>query len=217
MQVLSVNVGQARDHMNGKRVETTGIYKEPSSTPVYIGALGLHGDTVVDTENHGGVDQAVYIYGRPDYVWWEGEIGRELPAGIFGDNLTIEGLECQRFAIGDRLRVGAVLLEVTAPRIPCSTLATRLGDPEFVKKFRHAERPGLYCRVIVPGIVAVGDPVIEEPAANRAVPLVEVFRAWYERKTLDAETLRGFLAAPVGERVRQEFEGLLDKHMNQMM
>jgi MOSC domain-containing protein YiiM len=213
MHLVSVNVGKARDHLNGQRVERTGIYKMPSADPVYVGTLGLAGDDVVDTENHGGVDQAVYLYGRADYDWWEDQIGRALPGGMFGENLTIAGLACQQFKIGDRLQVGAVLLEVTAPRIPCSTFATKMDDPEWVKKFRQAERPGLYCRVIQTGAVAAGDSVTYTPYTRATVTLVEMYRAWYERKTLDEAAIRALLAAPIDVRSRREFEGLLEKRM----
>jgi len=209
MHLISVNLGKERDLKNGKRVERTGIFKEASSEPVSIGKLGLKGDAVVDVDNHGGEDQAVYVYGRPDYDWWEGQIGRELPGGMFGENLTIAGLESQTFSIGDRLRVGEVLLEVTSPRIPCSTLAAKMEDPQFVKKFRHAERPGLYCRVIETGDVKAGDPVTVEPLNDALLTVVEEFRAWYEMDTLDTATLRRFLAAPIAIRARQHYEKLL--------
>ncbi len=211
MHLISVNIGQERDLKNGKQVERTGIYKQPSDSPVYIGTLGLKGDAVVDSKHHGGEDQAVYVYGRADYDWWQDQIGRELPAGVFGDNLTVDGLESQRFSIGDRLRVGDVLLEVTAPRIPCGTLAARMGDPEFVKKFRHAERPGLYCRVIETGDVKAGDPVTHEPFKGDTITLTEMFRSWYDMNELDAATFQRFLAAPIDIRSRREFEERLEK------
>lgn len=213
MHLISVNIGKARDHMNGNRVERTGIYKEPSAAPVTIGTLGLTGDDVVDVENHGGVDQAVYVYGRADYDWWEAQTGRTFGGGMFGENLTIAGLGCQAFSIGDRLQVGAVVIEVTSPRIPCSTFATKMGDPEWVKKFRHGERPGMYCRVIQPGDAQAGDPVTYTPYTGATITLVEYYRAYYERKDLDEDTLRALLAAPIDVRGRREFESLLEKRM----
>ena len=148
MHILSINIGATRTIGNANVSGQTGIYKLPVAGPVQVTADGLADDAIVDTRNHGGPDQAVYVYGGADYAWWAAELGRELAPGTFGENLTISDLESAALAIGDRLHVSGVILEVTAPRIPCWKLAQRMGDPGFVKRFRAAERPGAYCRVI---------------------------------------------------------------------
>ena len=145
-----------------------------------VTADGLADDTIVDTRNHGGPDQAVYIYGGTDYAWWSVELGRELAPGMFGENLTISDLESAPLAIGDRLHSGGVILEVTAPRIPCWKLAQRMGDPGFVKRFRAAERPGAYCRVVRVGSIRAGEPVTLVPYAGERVTVAEIFRDYYE-------------------------------------
>ena len=99
-------------------------------------------------KHHGGPDQAVYVYLSEDYDWWSKTLGRPIAPGTFGDNITISGLTSADLAIGDRLIAGDVVIEVTTPRIPCNTLAARMGDPGFVKAYRDAGRPGAYCRVI---------------------------------------------------------------------
>lgn len=129
MKLISVNVGEKRTIRKAKASGETGIYKVPAREPVRVTRDGLAGDEISDKVNHGGPDQAVYVYGVPDYEWWSYELGREFAPGTFGENLTISGLESARFSIGDRLRVGSVVLEVTAPRIPCVTLAARMGSP----------------------------------------------------------------------------------------
>ena len=153
MKILSVNLGQERILERKDRVEKTGIFKIPASEPVWLSTLGLQNDVIISKKHHGGPDQAVYVYGMADYAWWMNELGRELLPGTFGENLTIEELESAQFNIGDTLHCGDVTLQVTAPRIPCKTFAARMDDPYWVKKFRHAERPGLYCRVIKEGFV----------------------------------------------------------------
>ena len=210
MELLSVNLGRARPIQNAKESGISGIFKEPAQGPVHIGATGPAGDAVCDTANHGGVDQAVYIYGAADYAWWSAELGRELAPGTFGENLTIADLESAQFSIGDRLYVGPVVLEVTAPRIPCATLAARMGDPAFAKRFRAAERPGLYGRVIRQGAVQAGDPVTVGRYAGQTISIVEVFRGYYIRD-LDEATIRRHLAAPIAIRVREAMEARLRK------
>lgn len=137
-------------------------------------------------------------------------LGCELPPGTFGENLTITELESGVVCIGDRWHIGSVILEVTAPRIPCVTLAARMGDPSFVRRFREAERPGLYCRVIQEGSVQIGDPVTWERYSGGTVGAIELFRDFYAPH-LDEATLRRHLAAPIGARDRNEKEAQLGK------
>lgn len=208
MQLLSVNIGKARA-VQAKSGQT-GIYKRPAEHPVQVTRNGLADDTICDTENHGGVDQAVYVYGTPDYAWWSAALGRELKPGTFGENLTVTGLESARLQLGDRLQVGEVGLEVTAPRIPCVTLAVRMGDPAFVKRFRQAERPGVYCRVLQEGHVQVGDAVTLIPYEGKTLGALEMFRDFF-RPELDEATIRRHLAAPIAVRDRVEKEARLQK------
>ena len=182
MYVLSVNLGKAQAIQGAKASGVTGIYKRPAEQHVSVTAAGLAGDTICDTENHGGVDQAVYVYGAADYDWWAADLGRELEPGTFGENLTISELETARLSIGDRLHLGSVVLEVTSPRIPCVTLARRMDDPAFLKRFRAAERPGVYCRVITAGRLRTGDPVTIEPYRGQTITALDLFRDFYEFK-----------------------------------
>src|ERR1041384_1940060 len=130
MELVSVNVGLEQAIDGGKPSGKTGIFKTPRTGPVMVGEFGLQDDTIVDTENHGGPDQAVYVFTVEDYGWWSAHIGRRLEPGTFGENLTIAGLTSATLNIGDRLRVGPVLLEVTSPRVPCVTIAARMKDPQ---------------------------------------------------------------------------------------
>ena len=216
MQLFSVNIGQERTQQNGTKVETTGIYKLPTNEAVEIKTLGIQSDFIASKKHHGGPDQAVYVYGAADYEWWSKELNRELAPGTFGENLTISELESAQFNIGDRLYIGAVILEVTAPRIPCGTFAARMEDSKFVKRFREAERPGLYCRVIMEGIVKAGDDVhVEKMDINDTISVLHVFRDYYE-KNKSEETIRKHLNAPIAIRVRVQLEEELRKHTERL-
>ena len=208
MQLLSINLGQERTFRHKHKTYVSGIYKEPVNGPVQINTLGLDGDVIKDSKHHGGVDQAVYIYGGADYDWWTIELGRELAPGTFGENLTISGLESADFQIGDRLEIGEVFLEVTAPRIPCGTLAARMGDSGFAKKFRRAERPGLYCRVIQTGQVEAAQEVTVKRYKDEPVSILDVYRDYYEPNESEAG-LQKFLAAPIDIRTRKDMEAKL--------
>ncbi len=212
MHIISVNVGTPRSQAIGSGEEITGIYKMPVEEARAITRLGLDGDFIGDDKNHGGPDQAVFIYGEGDYLWWSRTQGRTFEPGTFGENLTISGLETADLGIGDRFHVGGTILEVTAPRTPCMTLARRMGDPMFVKVYRRAERPGVYCRVLREGLVEPGAEVRHESLGGDAVKAIQIFRMHYVVEK-DEASLRKFLQAPISLRARASME----KHLRRIL
>lgn len=209
MKITSINIGQEKTQQRKNYVETTGIYKLPVAGAIEIKRMGIDGDAICDMKHHGGTDQAIYIYGGADYEWWSNELGRELSPGTFGENLTISELSSADFNVGDTLHIGGVNLQVTAPRIPCGTFATRMGDSRWVKKFRRAERPGLYCRVIEEGTINIGDVVQVEKYAGATLSILQMYRDYYE-KNKTVETLRLHLNAPISIRSRVDLEKELE-------
>ena len=207
MVVISVNAGRSELMKIGARTVETGIRKAPVERG-HVGALGLAGDVVADEENHGGLDQALYLYSSEDYAFWADQLGGMPEPGTFGENLTLSSFGPEPVRIGDRIRVGAALVEVTAARIPCSVFATRMGEPDWVKRFAEARRPGLYVRVLDPGEVAAGDPVerLDDGEGNPTV--VELMDVWYAREP-DPELLERLLASPLAERARSNVENKL--------
>lgn len=208
MQLLSVNVGQPTALQVGQHTTVTGIRKHPVPGRVRVTAQGLDGDHVLNRKHHGGPDQAVYVYTREDYDHWSEALGRTLEPGTFGENLLIGGLESAGVRIGERFRVGEVLLEVTAPRIPCGTLGARMEDAGFVKRFARARRPGFYTRVLAGGEVGRRDEVTRIPAPEGAPTIAELFDLWYGAAP-PRQTLEGYLISPLGVRLRRAVEAQL--------
>ncbi|MBB6097463.1 MOSC domain-containing protein YiiM [Deinobacterium chartae] len=208
MQLVAVNLGLPRSLEVGQRSTTTGIFKQPVPGPVRVTALGLEGDAVMDAEHHGGPDQAVYVYSREDYDRWAEQLGEALEPGTFGENLTVSSFGPGPVRLGDRYRIGTALLEVTAPRIPCATLAARMNDLAFVKRFRQMRRPGFYARVLEEGTVTAGDAARRIPAAHDFVTLDEVFELFYDARPPEA-ALRRILEAPAALRLRRHTEAAL--------
>jgi MOSC domain-containing protein YiiM len=138
----------------------------------------LAGDRVHDHRHHGGTYQAVYAYAREDLDYWAAQFGHPLANGVFGENLTTIGLEVNQALIGERWRIGAdVVLEVTSPRIPCSTFQGWLKRRGWIKRFTQAVRPGSYLRVVEPGRVQAGDPVEVVSRPDHDVTVALTFRA----------------------------------------
>jgi MOSC domain-containing protein YiiM len=143
----------------------TAIDKRPVTGPVQIGALGPDGDRHVDSA-HGGPDAAVYVYAEEDAAHFADELGREIPPGLFGDNVRTTGLDVTGARLGERWRIGdpswGLLLEVRKPRTPCRNLSMRMGIDDFHIDFNRTGRVGVMCRVLEPGTIAAGDPVVVE-------------------------------------------------------
>lgn len=161
MELLAINLATARQVEFHQRVISTGIYKMPVPHSVKVTALGLEGDVQVDRENHGGPDKAIYVYTLENYRFWERELQREsYPYGQFGENFTVTGMPDERIHIGDLFRIGAILVQVTQPRVPCYKLGIKMSDPAFVKRFLTSGRVGFYLRVLEEGEVRAGERIV---------------------------------------------------------
>jgi MOSC domain-containing protein YiiM len=209
MQIISINRAQKRQiEFNGERVDT-GIFKTAVSGKVTVTSHGIEGDVIADPSVHGGLDQAVYLYSAEDYQWWSAKLGRELAPGSFGENLTTEGLDLRTLKIGDRLTIGTVLLEISAPRTPCFKLAVKMGDTSFVKQFARAARPGAYARVLHEGALAASDSLTLEKTGEDYAGVVEVFEAWHDKDPAPALFLKA-LRSPIATVHRQKIQEWYD-------
>lgn len=189
-RVRSVNVGARRlVDPDEPSSDHTGIFKEPVGDAVRVevpsaGRSGLADDVICDVKHHGGPEQAVYAYAREDLDVWGERLGRALHDGMFGENLTTEGLNLTDAVLGERWRIGedrggenALVLEASCPRIPCANFAVRMAVAGWVKRFTAAGETGTYLRVVTPGKVRVGDTieVVERP--DHGVTIGTYFRA----------------------------------------
>jgi len=160
MKLISLNVGLPRDVIwKGKSV-TTSIFKVPVEGRVKLKTLNLDGDRQSDLTVHGGVHKAVYAYPSEHYDYWRRELGgTELPWGMFGENLTVDGLFEDELNIGDRVRIGTAELTITQPRLPCYKLAVKFGRDDIIKRFLESRRTGFYFAVLKEGDVGAGDSI----------------------------------------------------------
>ncbi|WP_395638567.1 MOSC domain-containing protein [Pseudolysinimonas sp.] len=168
----------SRLHDDAGTVGTTAIDKQPVDGPVKVGKLGLYADVQADRKHHGGDDKAVYVYAAEDAAWWAGQLGRDIPPGLFGENLRVEGIDVNAVRVGERWRIGNVVLEATVPRTPCMTFARWMGEESsgWVRRFSDARRLGTYFRVVTPGKLRSGDAIEVIPAPVGAPTVLEIYR-----------------------------------------
>ena len=188
----SVNVGIPRP-AEWAGIGSTAMDKRPVPGPVRVRARGLDGDQVGDTQHHGGVDQAVYVFAREDLDWWAAELGQDLRDGMFAENLTTAGIDVNEAEVGERWRIGGAqgpLLEVASVRIPCNDFKNWMGlggydNRAWVKRFAQVGRPGPYLRVLEEGDVRPGDDLTVVHRPGHGVSVSTMFRAL----TTDADLL----------------------------
>ena len=196
MQVVSVNVSKPKDVVHDGAVVSTGIFKEPVKGRLWVRKLGIEGDGQADLTAHGEPDQAVYAYPVEHYAYWEEQLGRDpLPFGQFGENLSITGIDEASARVGDTLKIGTAVLQVTQPRLPCYKLGIRMGAGKtFPKRFQKSGRVGFYLRVMKEGELAAGDR-IERIDVPDSVTIIEFLKV-YGSKRPSRRAISRVLAAP---------------------
>ena len=183
MKIISLNVGKPRTVLYGDREVTTGIFKSPVRGPLLLRRLNLDGDCQADLRVHGGRTKALYAYPSEHYEFWRREFPEmELPWGMFGENLTTEGLTEEDTCIGDTFWIGGATVKVTQPRMPCFKLALRFGRPDMVKRFLASGRSGIYFSVVEEGLVDAGDAIERIQKDENGVSIADVNRAYVDAK-----------------------------------
>jgi ferredoxin-NADP reductase/MOSC domain-containing protein YiiM len=172
--LLSVNVGKPRDVSWQGRTIHTGVWKGPVPGPVMVRRLNIDGDGQGDTAGHGGEQRAVLVYQVESYRHWRQHLGRrDLEYGVFGENLTVDGLPDDEVCIGDRYRIGEAEFEVTQPRVTCYRVGVRVGEPELPALLVSHHRPGFYMRVVTEGNIKAGDEILKTMTGPGALTVAD--------------------------------------------
>ena len=188
MRLVSVNVGLPRDVSWQGGTATTGIFKQPVAERVKVRRLNLEGDRQADLSVHGGPSKAVYAYPSEHYPYWRDQFpDLDMPWGMFGENLTLEGLLEHQVNIGDRLRIGSAEFMVTEPRMPCYKLGIKFGRKDIIPRFLRSRRSGFYLAVLEEGQVGTGDTIHTLSKAERSVTVPDIVQIYADRsnKNLD--------------------------------
>ncbi|HYI92210.1 MAG TPA: MOSC domain-containing protein [Bryobacteraceae bacterium] len=179
MTVVSINVGKPARVPTANGDVLTSIFKTPVTGTRRVDRLNIEGDQQSDLRVHGGIHKAVYVYPSEHYEYWREQLPDEtMPWGMFGENLTTTGLIESDVCIGDRLRVGSAVLQVTQPRMPCFKLALRFGRPDMVKRFWKSGRSGFYVSVIEEGVLEPGSTIERIPTTEPLITVAELVRLY---------------------------------------
>ena len=197
-RILSVNVGMPQPVQVRDRAVLTSIFKSAVLGRRRVVRHNIEGDRQSDLTVHGGQYKAVYCYPSENYPFWKEQLpGADLPYGMFGENLTTEGLLEDEAYIGDQFRFGSAILQVTQPRMPCFKLGIRFNRSDIVKRFWQAGRPGIYFSIVEEGDLAPGDPVqLVLSAASTSVSVADVVRL-YRGENTNPELVARALSAPL--------------------
>lgn len=212
MKIISVNIAQpVTIEWRGKQVQT-GIYKYAVDNPIFLGLEDVVDDHVIDRRYHGGVDKACYLYSADHYPFWQKKYpGQDWRWGMFGENLTVAGLNESEIGIGDKFRLGEAVVQVTQPRQPCFKLGVRFGTPSVVDDFWHSSFPGVYVRVLQPGKVTAGDEpeLLERNVESLSVS--EVFSIFTENRENRSLIERAVAEPFLAESCRRDLLKILQK------
>lgn len=193
-RVVSLQVGTAGTLRFRGREIRTGIFKEPVEGPVALGPEGLDGDLQADRRHHGGPDNALCVHATEHLPDWEELIGRALPYGAFGENLSTAGLLETGVHVGDVFALGTATVQVSQPRSPCFKLATRWGKRSLITRMAKECRSGWYLRVLDTGAIAAGDE-LRLVERGSAITIAEVMRVTFVDRD-DGEAIERVLAVP---------------------
>lgn len=160
MKVISTNIATPKlVDWKGKQIKT-GIFKQPTDF-IFLGATDVQNDAVIDRKYHGGVDKACYLYSADYYAYWQQKYPElEWNYGMFGENITIEGLDETKLFIGSQYKIGDAIVEITSPREPCFKLGIRFNNQQIIKQFIKVPYCGSYVKVLQEGKVTNGDLVV---------------------------------------------------------
>ena len=204
--ILSLNTGITEDRRYPDQVERTAIGKRSLTGPVRFTRLGLVGDQQVDLDHHGGPDRALCAYVADHHPGWVGALGATPTPGLFGENLTVQGIDETQVHLGDRFRIGSAVIEITAPRIPCMTLTRRLGYAEAIPFIRALGWCGWYNRVVEEGVAEAGNEMELIHSDPAGVSIRELYGLNSEKSAPRAALERALAVAALPDQWRRKFE-----------
>ncbi|MFS4417661.1 MOSC domain-containing protein [Maribacter sp. 2307ULW6-5] len=182
MEIISTNIGRPTTIAWKGGTEETGIFKYPVNAPLFLGTTDVAGDTVSDRKHHAGTYKACYLFAADHYPYWRERYPHlTWDWGMFGENLTVKGLDESQLRVGDTYSLGTALVQITEPREPCYKLGIRFNDQEVVPQFVEHGHPGTYVRVLKEGEVKKGDVMQLQERSNGTFTISDFYQLLYQR------------------------------------
>lgn len=183
MKIIATNIAKPTTIVWNGKTQTTGIYKYPTKEGIYLEKEDVKGDEVSDRKHHGGIFKACYLFSEDHYAYWQNLYPNlDFNYGIFGENLTVKGLDETKISVGDIYKIGTALVQVTQPREPCFKLGIRFGTQAILKQFIKHARPGTYVRVLEEGLIKPGDKMILVQAATNSLTTTQLFSLLFAKQ-----------------------------------
>tara|TARA_R110002051_G_scaffold294961_1_gene360663 strand:- start:3212 stop:3844 length:633 start_codon:yes stop_codon:yes gene_type:complete len=183
MKVIAINISKGTTITWRGKEERTGIYKTPSVEPIFLGKTDVDKDTVVDRKYHGGFDKACYLFSAEEYAHWKKLYPKlDWDWGMFGENLTVAGLDESQIRIGDIYRIGGALVQITQPREPCYKLGIRFETQGILKQFIDRSHPGTYVRILEEGSVSTADSMVLVEQSKNRLTVQQLYNLLFAKK-----------------------------------
>ncbi len=207
MKVIATNIGKPTSFLWKGEEEKTGIFKYPVDKPLFLGKTDVENDTVIDRKHHAGVDKACFLFSTNHYPYWR-QLYPNLKWdwGMFGENLSVEGLDESVIRIGDIYKIGTALVQVSQPREPCYKLGIRFDNQEILKQYIDYGYPGTYIRILEEGEVKAGDVIRLVTKSENTLTVKQFFELLFQRKK-DSDLLQlaiSNMALPAYKRERMK-------------
>ncbi|XCF05573.1 MOSC domain-containing protein [Tamlana crocina] len=183
MHITSTNISKPTTIVWNGKEEQTGIYKMPTDAPIFLGKTDVKHDTVIDRKHHGGEFKACYLFSENHYAYWQNLYPNlDWNWGMFGENLTINGMDESQIYVGDIYKVGDTVVQVTQPREPCYKFGVKFGTQKVLKQFIAHGFPGTYVRVLEEGFVKSGDQLERIEHNKNSLTTAQLFQLIFSKE-----------------------------------
>lgn len=181
MKVISTNIcNNPRTFIWNGKEEQTGIFKYPTKEELFLTKNDVKKDTIINRVNHGGTNKACYLFSSEQYPFWKERYpNQDWDWGMFGENLTVEGLDESKIRVGNIYQLGKALVQVSQPREPCYKLGIRFGTQKILKEFINQNHPGTYVKIIEEGEVTKEDELILVSLSKNTLTIQEFYELMF--------------------------------------
>ncbi|MBD0825422.1 MOSC domain-containing protein [Aestuariibaculum marinum] len=211
MQVIATNIATPTTIIWKNKQETTGIYKTPTTAPIFLGKSDVKNDSVIDRKYHGGEFKACYLFSENEYDYWKSIYPNlDWTYGMFGENITVKNLDESEIFVGDIYKVGEATVQITEPREPCWKLGVKFGSQDVLKQFIERGFSGTYIRVLKEGYVTTGDIFQLIERDENSISVYQFFDLLYNPNKNQEWLNKIIKSSSIPEKKREKLKGFIN-------